>query len=126
MGFYTQLKLSVTLSEQAPLEVIKKLCDGTMEQELFTLKFGKLPNFHTIAETPELPISHEFGKSTRWDQIFHNATFNEENRKLKIDCDIKAYDNIYEHLIDWLKPFIEMGHIKSKGEDQDDWYYHYN
>ena len=43
MGYYTQLKLSVTLSEQAPLEVIKKLCDGTMEQELFTLKFGDGP-----------------------------------------------------------------------------------
>ena len=52
MGYYTRLKLSINLSEQAPLEVIKKLCNGTMEQELFALKFGEIPSIYTVAETP--------------------------------------------------------------------------
>lgn len=125
MGYYTQLKLSIKLSEQAPLEIIKKLCDGSMWRELSKAKFGKTVGMFNVQEEPELPILHEFGKSKRWSQIFHNAKFNEETRKLKIDCDIKAYDNIYEHLTNWLEPFIEIGYIKSKGEDQDTWYYHY-
>lgn len=124
MGYYTELKLAVVLSEKAPLDIIKKLCDGTMKTELFTAKFGEVPGIYVVGEVPELPIEHDFGKSKRWCQIFNRATFDETTRELRINCDIKAYDSIYDHLVDWLKPFIEIGSIKSKGEDQDTWDYH--
>jgi hypothetical protein len=125
MGTYTQLKVNITLSEEAPLDIIEKLSSGEMWEELATAKFGRFEGMFPVSEEPELPIEHVFGKSDRWSQIFspYTTIFNKELRTLKIDCDIKAYDNIYEDLVDWLKPFIIDGHIEEQGEWQDskDW-----
>lgn len=123
MGYYTKLKLSIQLNENAPLDILEKLCNGEMMEELFIEKFGKIPNIMSVASTPELPINHDFGKTHRWDQIFHESTsiFNKETKILKIECDIKEYEQDYEKLIDWLKPYIITGEAKSKGEDQDTW-----
>ncbi len=123
MGNYTQLKVNITLSEEAPLDIIEKLSNGEMQRELYQAKFGRTEGLFSVAETPELPITHKFGKSKRWDQMFHGAKFNKEERTLKFKCDIKAYDNIYEDLVDWLKPFILSGTIKELGEwsDNNEW-----
>ena len=120
MGYYTELKLNVILNDEAPLDILDDLCNGNLCNELYNKKFGRTDGIFSVADTPNLPIKHIFGKSTRWDQIFHNSTFNKETNNLIINCDIKAYDDIYEHLVDWLTPFIISGSIQEKGEEQDE------
>ena len=128
MGYYTELEVNIILNEHAPLDVLEKLSNGEMWEELSQAKFGRSEGLFSVAEEPELPIEHEFGKSSRWSQIFnlHTTVFNKKNRTLIIKCDIKAYDEIYDHLRDWLEPFIVSGTIKEKGESCDQWFiYHY-
>jgi hypothetical protein len=121
MGYYTKLKLNVILNDKGPLYILNEICNKELVNNLYIDKFGELPIIMSVVDTPNLPIEHIFGKSHRWDQIFHNATFNKKTNNLIINCDIKAYDNIYEDLIDWLSPFIVSGSIEEKGEDQDEW-----
>lgn len=125
MGTYTQLRANIILSKEAPLDIIEKLSSGEMWEELSVAKFGRSEGMFSVSEEPELPIEHIFGKSHRWSQIFsaNTSRFNKETRVLKIKCDIKAYDFIYTHLVDWLKPYIESGIIKTQDEwqDSEDW-----
>jgi hypothetical protein len=126
MGYYTELKLNVTLKDDTStemLDILDKLSSGDMWEELSQAKFGKSYGIFSVSEEPEIPINHIFGKSHRWSQIFnpHTTIFNKEHKTLKIKCDIKAYDDIYEHLIDWLKPYILKGKIKTQTECQDEW-----
>jgi len=118
MGYYTELKLSVQLNREAPLDVLENLADGSM-WEIIT--GSEIPSIHSVQDTPNLPIDHEFGKTHRWTQIFHGAKFNKARKTLKIECDIKAYEDDYEKLVDWLKPYIISGRAKYKGEDMDNW-----
>lgn len=120
MGYYTKLKFSVQLSKDAPFDILKLLSEDKMWEHITG---NENPSSHLVADTPNLPIEHEFGKTHRWNQIFHSGTTKLDiNRKtLKIECDIKAYENDYDKLVDWLKPYIISGSIKSKGEDQDSW-----
>ncbi len=122
MGYYTELKLDVILNDECPLDIIDGLCNEDLMEKLYIDKFGKVPSLLSVSETPNLPIKHEFGKSHRWDQIFSNAKFNKKTNNLVINCDIKAYDNIYEQLVDWIKPYIISGNIQEKGEDSNEWY----
>lgn len=121
MGYYTELKLDVILNKEAPIDTIENLCNGTLHDKLYKDKFGEIPAMISVVDTPNLPIEHPFGKSHRWDQIFHGASYDTINKQLVINCDIKAYDEIYEKLFDWLFPYIISGSIKEKGEDQDEW-----
>ena len=121
MGYYTELELNVILNDKSPLDIIDGLCNGDLIERLYTDKFGYAPKILSVSDTPNLPIDHVFGKSHRWDQIFYNAKFIKETNNLIINCDIKAYDKIYEKLFDWLCPFIIDGSIKEKGEDSDEW-----
>jgi hypothetical protein len=121
MGYYTELKLDVILNNEGPLDIINGLCNEKLMDKLYIDKFGKVPVILSVCDTPNLPIEHIFGKSHRWDHIFSNASFNKETNRFIVDCDIKAYDDIYEHLVDWLTPFIISGSIQEKGEDQDEW-----
>jgi len=116
MGYYTELKLYVELNNEAPYDILKLLCDGEMYEHITKTPE---PAIRSVDSTPHLPIEHKFGKSYRWDQIFNYAVLNKNS--LKINCDIKAYDNIYEDLVDWLEPYIITGNIKIKGEDSDNW-----
>jgi len=127
MGYYTKLKCDVTLNNDTPeeiLDILEKLSSGDMWNELAQDKFGKSVGGFSVEEQPELPIDHIFGKSHRWSQIFNTATtvFNRVDKTLKINCEIKAYDEIYDHLVDWFTPYIYSGLIKTKGEDNDTWY----
>lgn len=127
MGYYTELHLKVQLNDNAPMELLQSLADGSMFEKLCTDSFGEVPGMMTVRSTPNIPIEHEFGKSHRWSMIFNPSTTILDNKAktLEIQCDIKAYDNIYEHLFDWLKPFIVNGTIiKTQGEDEDEWTYH--
>ena len=123
MGYYTELKLSCQLNDKAPLDIIEKLCQGKMWNELAMQKFGRTEGLFSVDEQPELPINHPFGKTHRWSQIFNTSTsvFNKKRKTLRINCDIKAYENDYDLLIDWLKPFIVTGTAKIKGENVDHW-----
>ena len=123
MGYYTKLEADLLLNEEAPLELITKLCSGDMWEELAQAKFGNIPSMYSVEEEPELPIEHLFGKSKRWTQIFSATTIDSLTRVLHIECEIKAYDEIYELLFDWLKPFIIAGTWRTKGEDSDEWFY---
>jgi hypothetical protein len=120
MGYYTKLNLSFQLSKDAPLEFLEKLCNGELEKELFEA-VGINLECHSVADTPNLPIDHPFGKTHRWTQIFNGAIFNKSRKTLKIKCEIKTYENDYEKLVDWLKPYIISGKAKYKGEDLDFW-----
>ena len=121
MGYYTDLTADVILNNEAPLDIIEGLCNETLTEKLYNDKFGQKVMSLSVSDTPNLPIDHKFGKSHRWGQIFYFATFNKETNNLIINCDIKAYDNICEDLVDWLKPFIVSGSIVERGEDMDDW-----
>lgn len=123
MGYYTELQLEVILTKDAPLDIIEKLSNNAMWNELAFAKFGRTIGAFNVSETPNLPIEHPFDKSTRWDLIFNTSTttFNKDIRALKIICDIKAYESIYEQLIDWLTPYILKGTIKTKGEDEEEY-----
>lgn len=120
MGYYTQLKFSCQLSKDAPLDILEKLCNDTIYKEITGYE---QPSISTVNELPNLPIDHSFGKTHRWDQIFGsvNTKFNKKRKTLKIHCDIKAYEDDYEKLIDWLRPFIISGSAKYKGEEMDYW-----
>lgn len=118
MGYYTELKFSVQLNKDAPLDVLEKLANSTMLEELWE---GDVPGIMYVIDIPNIPIEHEFGRTHRWTQIFHGAKFNKVRKTLKIECDIKAYENDYEKLVDWLKPYIVSGKAKYKGEDMDTW-----
>lgn len=118
MGYYTKLEVHISLNPEAPSEILEKLCSGQMWRELAQAKFGRSEGLFNIEEEPELPISHPFGKSKRWGQLFGNKrSYDKENRMLHIECDIKAYDNIYGLLFDWLKPFIIAGTWRTQGEN---------
>jgi hypothetical protein len=123
MGYYTKLSIKVVLTKNAPIDILTKLCNDEMWKELATAKWGKYELAYTVSDSPKLPIEHPFGQSTRWSQIFNNVTskLNIEDNTLKVKCDIKAYESIYEQLIDWLTPYIESGVIKTKGEDENKW-----
>jgi hypothetical protein len=123
MGYYTELKLSCQLNKDAPLDILEKLSNGQMHDELFMAKFGRVEGLYNVSETPELPIDHPFGKTHRWPQIFNQSTtvFDKARKTLKIECDIKAYEADYEKLIEWLKPYIVSGKAKSRGENMDYW-----
>lgn len=121
MGYYTELKLNVILNDKGPLDILDDLCNGNLIEKLFIDKFGEVPGTLSVADTPDIPIEHKFGKSDRWDQIFYNAEFSKETNNLIIDCDIKAYDNIYEDLFDWLSPYIVSGSIRERGECENEW-----
>jgi len=120
MGYYTTLKLSVQLNKDAPLDILEKLCNQELFKELME---GELPSIMSVGDTPNIPIDHPFGKTHRWTQIFAvgNIQFNKERKTLKINCEIKEYEEDYSKLIDWLKPFIVSGKAKSRGEDDSDW-----
>lgn len=123
MGYYTELHLNAQLTDNAPLELIGKLSTGELWLELAKSKLGEIPGMYSVVDEPQIPIDHIFGKSHRWSQIFNPSTtiFDIQRKTLKIRCDIKAYDNIYGHLIDWMTPFIESAVIKTKGENSDNW-----
>lgn len=119
MGYCTRLILSIQLNKDAPFDILDKLCNQTMFKELY----GSEPSIMSVADVPNLPIDHDFGKTHRWTQIFNGeqCILDLGRKTLKIKCDIKAYEQDYEKLIDWLKPFIVSGKAKAKGEDEDSW-----
>lgn len=119
MGYYTELKVDVLLQQGTVLETLENLINGELKEELFINKFGEIPGLYSVEDEPELPIEHKFGKSKRWSQIFFNASLHKNN--LVINCDIKAYDNIYEDLLDWLKPSIITGIFVKRAEDEEKW-----
>lgn len=99
MGYYTEFDLKLPLRKDTPLEIldlIQNLCIGNFWEE---------PPIYQVNERPDLPIEHEFGKTTRWPQIFSNATFS--NYILLVKGELKNYDNEIQKLIDWLKPYIK-------------------
>lgn len=116
MGYYTELKFSAQLKPDPELfSLLEILQRGEMYEKLT----GKeVPAIAAVADTPNLPIDHPFGKSLRWDQMLNGRTMklNVSKKTLKVNCEIKAYDDIYEHFIDWLRPYIISGTAKSKGE----------
>ena len=118
MGYYTELELNVFLNASAPFDILKGLTNGEILEEAY---HGNVPVMASVADTPPIPrLNHPFAQSKRWDQIFHaNTTLIDNN--LIIKCNIKAYDEIYEQLIDWLKPYIISGVIKTRGEDESEW-----
>lgn len=120
MGYYTKLNLSVQLNKDAPFEILDKLVSHDMWKEITG---EDQPNCHLVANTPNLPIDHPFGRTHRWNQIFHKSTtkLNLQRKTLKIQCEIKAYEDDYELLLDWLKPFIVSGSVKTKGEEDRGW-----
>lgn len=120
MGYYTRLKFSCQLKPDAPFDVLEKLCNDTMWK---AITGEEQPVIGSVEDVPNLPIDHPFGKTHRWSQIFtpNTATLNVSRKTLKIDCDIKAYENDYQKLVDWLKPYIVLGTAKTKGEDTDYW-----
>lgn len=123
MGYYTKLSIKVVLTKDAPIDILTKLCNDEMWKELSTIKWGKPIYIYSVCDSPKLPIEHPFGQSTRWSQIFNSNTseLNIEDNTLIIKCEIKAYESIYEQLIDWLTPYIESGVIKTMGEDSNEW-----
>jgi hypothetical protein len=121
MGYYTQLKCDVLLNDANTIQLINDLLTGDLMNDLFLARFGRMPSVYSVGDTPDLPISHIFGKSSRWPQMLHPNSCTITDNKLVIECDIKAYNDIYEHFVDWLKPFIITGTIEIKFEDQDDW-----
>lgn len=123
MGYYTELKAKLQLNQDAPKQLLEELCNGVLSDKLFTEKYGHVPSICSVSEIPNLPIEHIFGKSYRWNQIFgsRNTKYDKITNTLIIDCDIKAQDDIYYHLLDWLTPFIDSGEFKTKGEDSSEW-----
>lgn len=121
MGYYTKLKFSAQLKPDAELfSVLECLAKGEMYKKIT----GKEePVISNVASTPNLPIDHEFGKTHRWDQMLNPSTMKLDVSRstLKVECEIKAYDQIYDKFIDWLRPFIISGSSKMKGEEMDVW-----
>lgn len=118
MGHYTKLKFSCSLKDNAPLDVLEKLSNG----EMYKFITGEEhPPIMCVSDIPNIPINHPFGKTHRWDQIFNGATFNKKRKTLKIECDIKQYEEDYPKLVDWLKPFSWSGRAQVKHESMDYW-----
>ncbi len=121
MGYYTELKLTAILNDNAPIVILEKLANGDMYEHITG---ESMPSIMAVADTPNLPIQHAFGRTHRWDQIFNpNTTILDlDNRTLSIKCDIKEYEDDYEKLVDWLKPYCTSIKAVAKGEDSDSWY----
>lgn len=120
MGYYTKLNFSCQLNDKAPFDILEKLCNQTIYKEITG---QDIPEIMSVDDLPNLPIDHPFGKTHRWIQIFHGelVEFNRKRKTLKIKCDIKAYEDDYEKLVDWLSPYIISGKAKYKGEDVPYW-----
>jgi hypothetical protein len=121
MGYYTELKFSAQLRPDTELF---SLLESLSKDEMFEKLTGKeLPALSAVANTPNLPINHEFGKTHRWDQMLNSNTMklNVSRKTLKVNCEIKAYEDDYEKFIDWLKPFIISGTAETKGEMDSSW-----
>jgi len=138
MGYYTESHFKFTLKEDTPKEILELLDKALNDQrELYAtllpegdelakqLRSGEAV-IMSVADTPNLPIKHSFGKCTRWDQFLHGK-FNTKTRQVTINSNIKAYMREPYKFLSWLSPYI----IKSrkitgtylgwiKGEDQTD------
>lgn len=125
MGYYTEFKFSCQLSKDAPLDLLDQICNGNYIVNLFQ-KYGINPAMYSVDSVPPLPINHPFGNTVRWESVLGNAIFNKKRKTLKINCELKAYDKLYDKLIDWLSPFIVSGTASIKGETEDKWFKIYN
>jgi hypothetical protein len=121
MGYYTKFKFSAQLSKDAPIELLDKLINGNYIEELASEKFGSVPALYTVSSFPRLPIDHEFGNTDRWESIMESASFDKDRLTIKVECDLKAYDSLYDKFSDWLSPYIITGTKKEMGEDYDIW-----
>lgn len=117
MGYYTETHFKFTLREDTPQEVLDLLEKVINNQREFyasllpgeselarALREGEAVMM-SVADTPNLPIDHQFGKCTRWDQ-FLSGSFVMKSRRLEIDSDIKAYDGEPYKFLAWLAPYI--------------------
>jgi hypothetical protein len=119
MGTYTEFYFKATLKKETPPEVITLLNDIVNNFHAFyeQLTNKEYPVIKSVADTPELPIEHPFGKCERWDQLFHSTDWGSINNggstftntgypELWIHTQFKNYDNPIGKFVDWIKPHI--------------------
>lgn len=143
MGYYTESHFKFTLKEDTPKEVLEVLDgmfnggmlyyanllpegDSVREYLLKAIENKDSSIMLSVAETPNLPIDHAFGRCTRWDQ-FTYGSFNPRTRRVVVNSDIKAYMQEPYKFLSWLSPYIVKSRKKKgtylgwiKGEDQTD------
>lgn len=120
MGFYTKLKFSAQLNSDAPIDFLDKLINTNYIEEIAN-SVG-IKNIYSVHDFPRLlEINHDFGKTDRWESVIQCASFDKERKVIKVDCDLKAYDGLYDKFTDWLRPYIVSGSWKEMNENEECW-----
>lgn len=113
MGYYTEFEFNTKLSKDTPREITELLTrcfDGSLLLEKLNLD-SNTDNFcFCVGDQGTLPIEHEFGKCSRWDQLLTGNIHAEiQSRKyyISIKTDLNNYDNEIGKFLDWIKPYIK-------------------
>jgi len=132
MGYYTEFRCRVTLTEETPEHIIDILDSVINDYEGFYADLTGKPMemMRNVSDTPRLPIDNKFGDCQRWDMLFHSnnfepekffgSRFNKETRELDIYTEFKDYDDEIRLFCKWIRDWIDEDkdvEIWSRGED---------